>query len=34
MIIFGEKVKIEKAGNLNKGCGYVIPTVNGFKAIS
>ena len=27
MVSFGEKAKIEKAGNLNKGSVYVITTV-------
>ena len=29
MVSFGEKAKIEKAGNLNYGRSYVIATVKG-----
>mgnify|MGYP001302443757 FL=1 len=33
MVSLGEKAKIKKAGNLNKGRSYVITTVNKFEIL-
>ena len=32
MVTFGEKAKIKKAGNLNKGRSYVTITVNTWRS--